>query len=71
MEAFGQVGLHFSRRTAKCFPSTTADREAVKIHGHCKKWEWASPFAAATEERGGIKRPTILKAVWHLTRKAT
>lgn len=43
---------------------TTNDREATAIDGTSEKVKWSAVFSEYMETNG-IKRPTVLKAVWH------
>lgn len=43
---------------------TTDDREATSIDGTCEKVKWSAVYSEY-QETNGIKRPTVLQAVWH------
>lgn len=43
---------------------TTDDREAVTSDGRSEKVRW-SAILRDYQENGGIKKPTVLQAVWH------
>ena len=57
-------GIFTFKENGEMLSFTTADREAAEIDGTSQKVEWTA-FCSGYRERGGIKRPTILKAVWH------
>lgn len=58
------TGIFNFNENGEMLSFTTDDREATATDGACEKVKWSAVFSRYVETNG-IKRPTVLQAIWH------